>query len=179
MTPMRKLTVVVAVQLFVLLSVLGFGQYTAWTGETVLLKVQPVDPQSLLRGDYIRVRYDISRLDMDELPGDDDFCCAVYVELRENEDGYWKAVAAHERRDHSFDGTVLLKGHFSEVSPAGVRVVEVVYGIEEIFIPEGSGDQLPSGTDHTIAVEVKVNRFGYAIPRRFFVDGEPFELERR
>jgi uncharacterized membrane-anchored protein len=179
MTPMRKLTVVVAVQLFVLLSVLGFGQYTAWTGETVLLKVQPVDPQSLLRGDYIRVRYDISRLDMDELPGDDDFCCTVYVELSENDDGYWTAVSVHERRDHSFDGTVLLKGDFGRFYSEGVATVEVVYGIEEIFIPEGSGDQLPSGTDHTIAVEVKVNRFGYAIPRRFFVDGEPFELERR
>ena len=35
------------------------------------------------------------------------------------------------------------------------------------------------GDGHVVAVEVKVDRWGNAVPRRFYVDGEPFPLERR
>jgi hypothetical protein len=85
----------------------------------------------------------------------------VYVELREGDDGLWHAVAVHDDRERDFDGTILLKGdaHFT-----GPGRLDVRYGIEEIFIPEGSGDQIP---------------FGNAVTRGFVVDGEKLDLERR
>jgi len=175
--PLPKLILVAAVQLAILLSIIGFKQYTVWTSETVLLKVQPVDPRDLIRGDFIAVQYDISRIDTDDVAGDRYADGKVYVELERGDDGYWNAVAIHDDREHSFDGTVLIEGHTQRRSSSGILLIE--YGIEEIFIPEGSGADLPFGPDHTVAVEVKVDRFGNAVPRRFFVNGEPFDLERR
>lgn len=178
-TPLRKIALVVALQFLVLLGLLGFRQYTVWTGETVLLKVQPVDPRDLVRGDFVVLDYEISTIDLDQLAGDDElFDPTIYVELREGDDGIWQAIAVHNRRESSFDGTVLIRGKYRFDSPQPERV-RVRYGIENVFIPEGSGGDLPFGEGHTVAVEVKVDRFGNSVPRRFFVDGEPFELKRR
>lgn len=175
MRPLGRILVVAGIQFLVLFSIIGFKQYTVWTGETVLLRTVPVDPRDLLRGDYVRVRYEISTLQRSSLAGDGYANGDAYVELREGSDGYWQAVAIHEGRKHSFDDTVLIKGHVESTSPTSLLIE---YGIEQVFIEDGSGDQLPTGPDHTVAVEVKVDRFGNAVPRRFFVDGEPFELGR-
>ena len=180
--PLTRLVLVVALQFVVLLSVIGFKQYTVWTGETVLLKTQPVDPRDPLRGDYATVRYDISRIDTRTVAGDDDVYGEVYVELRAGTDGYWEAVAVHNGRERAFDGTVLIKGNagYSRSSSSGGNTYDIKYGIEQVFIPEGSGGQIPASTRDTIvAVEVKVDRFGNAVPRRFFVDGVPLDLKRR
>jgi uncharacterized membrane-anchored protein len=180
LTPAKKLLIIVGIQCLVLLSVIGFKQYTIWTGETVLLKTTPIDPRDLLRGDLIQVQYEISRLKRADVEWDDaPICCygTLYVELEKQDDGYWKAVAVHGMRRHSHDGTVLIKGEIQ--GEYELATAEIQYGIEQIFIPEGSGGELPSGRDHVIAVEVKVDRFGNAVPRRFFVDGQPFELRRR
>jgi uncharacterized membrane-anchored protein len=176
MKPLTKIAVVVAVQLAVLLSVLGFKQYTIWTGETVLLEVGPLDPRDPFRGDYLTMRYEISNLDPDELAGDRYPSGGVYVELREGDDGLWQAVAIHDDRERSFDGTVLIKGAVDYRGDSNKLHVE--YGIEDIFIPEGSGGGAPFGRGHTIAVKVIVDRFGNAVTRGFNVDGEPFKLER-
>ncbi len=184
-----------------LFSVLGFKQYTVWTGETVLLKVQPIDPHDLLRGDFATVEYEISRLDPASIAWDESAgrCCGMplYVELQQQDDGYWKAIAAHDGRTHTRDGTVLIRGkaqgdyyNYPErtgTGPAGAfdqptqlpSVVFIRYGIEDIFVPEGSASQLPTGRDHTIAVEAKVDRFGNATPRHFVVDGARLDLRRR
>ena len=178
MKPIVKIAIVGGVQVLLLLSLIGFKQYTIWTGETVLLKVQPVDPRDLLRGDYVTVQYEISNLDTDRLAGDDDVYERIYVELQEEDDGYWSAVAVHDRRQRTFDNTVLIDGEvWSAGFDDGSRNVR--YGIEDIFIPEGSGSQLPFGDDHVVAVGVSIDRWGNAIPREFFVDGEPFPLKRR
>jgi uncharacterized membrane-anchored protein len=178
LSPAKKLAIVVAIQFLILLSVIGFKQYTIWTSETVLLKTTPVDPRDLLRSDFVRVQYDISTIDLDKVAGDDQYGGSVYVELQRGDDGYWSAVALHGRREHSFDGTVLIEGDAAFYGPGGGSRITVTYGIEQVFVPEGAGDALPSGRNHTVAVEVKVDRFGNAVPRRFFVDGQPFDLSR-
>ena len=181
MTSGKKLLIVVAVQFLVLLSVIGFKQYTVWTGETVLLKTAPVDPQDLLRGDYVALRYEISTIErskfVDGEPYPDE---EVFVELQKGSDGYWNAVAVHQAQKSSYDGTVLIKGRVETAYPySSSTPVTLHYGIEQVFVPDGSGGNLPSGSGHTVAVEVKVDRFGHAVPRRFFVDWQPFDLKRQ
>ncbi len=181
MSPMRKLAIVVAVQFTVLFSMIGFKQYTVWTGETVLLRTAPLDPRDLLRGDYVTVRYEISRIDGRRVLVDGDVYGSVYVELQRDEDGYWRAVAIHDSRRRSFSRTVVIKGHarYTRSAALGYDAYDVRYGIEDIFVPESSARALPAGPGHTVAVEAKVDRFGNAVPRRFYVDGTPFELHRR
>jgi uncharacterized membrane-anchored protein len=182
MSPAKKLALVVAVQFLVLFSVIGFKQYTVWTSETVLLKVQPVDTRDLLRS-YHTVEYEISRLDPASIAWDESAgrCCGMplYVELQKQDDGLWKAIAAHDGRTHTRDGTVLIKGEAQGRYTYSEQTVSIRYGIEDIFVPEGSAGQLPTGRDHTIAVEVKVDRFGNATPRHFVVDGQQVDLRRR
>jgi uncharacterized membrane-anchored protein len=176
LSPAKKLAIVVAVQLLILASVIGFKQYTVWTGTTVLLKVEPVDPTDPFRGDYLTVRYEISDIDrglIDEYIDD-----TGYVELQKGEDGYWHAVAVHDRRGHDFDDTVIIRGE-PDYNQYSRTTLHFEYGIEDLFIPEGSGDQVPFGDDVTVAVAVKVDRFGNAVPRYLTVDGERFDLKRR
>jgi uncharacterized membrane-anchored protein len=202
MTPAKKLAIVVALQFLVMLSVLGFKQYTVRTSETVLLKVQTAAPRELLQGGA-PVDYEISFIETASIAWDDDAgrCCEIelYVELQQQGDGYWEAIAAHNRRTHTRDGTVLIRGKaqgdyyewYPEgpgAVPAGTpfdkptqlpSVVTIRYGIEDIFVPEGSASQLPADGDHTIGVELKVDRFGNATPRHFVIDGQPVKLKRR
>jgi uncharacterized membrane-anchored protein len=189
LTPAKKLLIIVGIQFLVLLSVIGFKQYTTWTGEIVLLKTTPIDPRDLLRGDFVAVEYQISTIDLDKVAQDDayggPYGGTVYVELQRGDDGYWDAVAVHGGRGHAFAGTVLLRGDIEryygsdEGRLPSDNTIRIHYGIEQIFVPEGSGGDLPSGREHVIAVELKVDRFGNAVPRRFFVDGQPFDLRRR
>ncbi len=170
---------VMAFQFLILSSVIGFKQYTVLTGETVVLKVQPIDPRSLFRGDYVSLMYDVSVLDTAALAGDDYPSDTVWVELAKGDDGYWHAAAVYDSRRRVSDGHVLLKG---KAEPArfggGERSIRVAYGIEEVFVPEGSGRAVET-TRQDIGVEVKVDRFGNAVARRILIDGEPFKLERR
>ena len=41
----------------------GFGAMPLWTGKEIRVKVVPVDPRSLFRGNYARLNYDFSRLE--------------------------------------------------------------------------------------------------------------------
>lgn len=68
-------------------------------GKEVLLKVQPVDPRDLLRGDYISLNNNISRIPVKlivNLPqgkfSSDD--TAIVVRLKKGSDGYWQPTAA-------------------------------------------------------------------------------------
>ena len=176
MTPIKKLAIVVAVQVLILLSVIGFKQYTIWTGDTVLLQLTPVDPRDLFRGNYAEVRYAISNINTSDVAGTNEPSGTVYVELQEGDDGYWDAVAIHETRRHEFDDTVLIEGEVQRTRFDGDTNVSVTirYGIEQIFIPEGS--ELPRRPGD-IGVEVKISRFD-TIPREFLIDGKPYKLER-
>ena len=68
-------------------------------GKQVLLRVEPIDPRDLLRGDYIRLGYEISRIPVKlianipagKLTSDD---TPIVVRLKQGADGYWGATAA-------------------------------------------------------------------------------------
>jgi len=68
-------------------------------GKEVLLKVQPIDPRDLLRGDYIILGYEISRLPVKlvanipagQTTSDD---TPIVVRLKPGADGYWHATTA-------------------------------------------------------------------------------------
>jgi len=138
-------------------AVLQIG-FLAWTisgraavlrnGQEVLLKVEPIDPRDLLRGDYVRLGYEISRLPVSLYPngvdpvGNNDRL-PVWVALRKGDDGVFKAVAAARQRDQlpaGAPGDVVIKGraYGSQDAYPGFAVFDV----ERFYLPEGAGKQI-------------------------------------
>lgn len=141
------------------------------TGKEVLLKVEPVDPRDLLRGDYVALGYDISRIPtrlIANIPAgqtrSDD--TPITVRLSKGVDGYWQASAA-------WLGTAPgaapadqadIAGHISsgwDLTPG--TTVTVDYGIERFYLPEGEG--VPIQNDMRVrpfGIRVALNGSGQA-----------------
>lgn len=176
--PLPKLVAIVALQVLILLSVLAFKQYTVWTSETILLRVDTTDPRDVVGRDSLPLRYEISRVDTRDLPGDDEFDMNAYIELQEGADGIWAPVAVHDDRDRNFDGSVLMKGDTGYVyDPSRSVTHEFRYGIENAYIKEGTA-RVPTGPGHLIVLEVRVDRFGESTPKGFLIDGQRFAPDR-
>lgn len=117
-------------------------------GKEVLLKIEPVDPRDLLRGDYIILGYDISRIPVkmianippDKLSSDD---TTIVVRLNKGSDNYWQPTAAWFGKaptpaaadEADISGHVAegwdLRGEEATIAPD--------YGIERFYLPEGEG----------------------------------------
>jgi uncharacterized membrane-anchored protein len=116
-------------------------------GTEVLLKVEPVDPRDLLRGDYVFLSYEISRLPVSliaNIPADrtssDDG--PVTVRLGKDADGYWRARSAWlgKAPGPAAGGEVDIVGHLSAGwNFAPDTTLSADYGIERFYLPEGEG----------------------------------------
>ncbi|TIW17513.1 MAG: hypothetical protein E5V81_20095 [Mesorhizobium sp.] len=117
-------------------------------GKEVLLKVQPVDPRDLLRGDYISLNNNISRIPVKlianipegKLSSED---TSIVVRLKKGADGYWQPTAAWFGRAPSpaGEGEADIAGHV--VEGWGLRDTDATiapdYGIDRFYLPEGEG----------------------------------------
>ncbi|PWA11786.1 hypothetical protein DCC39_09090 [Pueribacillus theae] len=135
-----------ALILAVVLLQVGFVTYQSITNETLLkegtlikVKLVPVDPRSLLQGDYVTLRYDISTIpDLDDPSTWNE---KVKIVLRENEDnlydyaGYVYENGEWNRPYEKQPGDVIINGKMN--GPG-----EVIYGTESYFVPEGEGMKL-------------------------------------
>ena len=133
-------------------------------GTEVILQTAPVDPRSLLQGDYAILDYEIAELpaDLDDLPPGS----AVYVRLAES-DGVWHAAAHHTgRQSPPDDGKTYIRG---EVAARG----RLDFGIGTYFVPEGTGHIIENAQD--VKVAVSLDRSGNAAIKRVLVDGLPFD----
>lgn len=151
---MKGRTLVIAALLLALAQI-GF---LAWTiagraailrdGREVLIKVEPVDPRDLLRGDYVTFRYEIGRLPMalvenapaGEFVSEDQ---SVYVRLARDADGYWrprKAAFGAPAAGGPSPEEVDLRGDVAAGWTLGPdSTLSVDYGIDRFYVPEGEG----------------------------------------
>ena len=90
-----KFALIVILQAALLVGMIGYRQHWVDTGQRVLLRTEPVDPRDLFRGDYVRLSYDISNLDLDALhfPGKTTPNQQIYVSLAADPDGTYRASA--------------------------------------------------------------------------------------
>lgn len=114
-------------------------------GAEIRLAVEPVDPRDLLRGDYVVLGYPISRIDRSLIGGTDGRDLKgrwVYVRLSRDDAGSFSPVAAMldepsaaERLENEID----LRGIVTSEPGSGEATVQVAYGIERYYVPEGEG----------------------------------------
>jgi uncharacterized membrane-anchored protein/uncharacterized membrane protein len=140
-------------------------------GETVTLELQPVDPRSLLQGDYVQLNYTISQLDTSTVNEKG----PITIVLRENEKGVHQYAGIYKFNDkwnttfNKKPGDILLAGKVTEFWNQNTQVE---YGIENFFVPEGTGLEVENTAKFAV---VKVSENGNGI--LYELKSEPGEGE--
>lgn len=117
------------------------------SGQEVLLKVEPIDPRDLLRGDYVRLGYEIRSVPVKIVTNapTDTFVTeegVIFVRLGKEDDGYWRArsAALGAPAGAPAAGEVDIRGKIRggwTLGPEASFTVE--YGIDRYYVPEGEG----------------------------------------
>jgi len=165
-------------QLLVLVGMIVLKAAPLWMGETVLLRVVPVDPRDMFRGDYVTLSYDFSRIVPGEIQGlgspqygwrSEWQGKKVYVSLVPEQDG------KHWRMDRI--GLAPPKsGKYIRGTIAGWGQIEC--GIESYYVQEGQGRQYENAVrSRRLSAEISLTSDGRAALRRLhvepFTDGRP------
>jgi uncharacterized membrane-anchored protein len=148
--PVAGFVIVVALQLAALGSLVGAKEALLRTGQTVKLELAPVDPRSLLQGDYIRLNYKISTPPEDAIPSGR---YRVQLVLSPDENGVHQFKRLYEDSTALEANEVIITGWVRENQ-------QLVFGIESFFIPENTGRTLEQTAKYGI---VKVSKTGDAL----------------
>lgn len=132
---MRGLVGAVALQVGVLAAEYLNSIYPLWTGQEIRLKTVPVDPRSMFRGNYVRLNYEISTIN---IPQQVDLAAprqgeVVYVKLQPGDDDLYISAGASFSKPKAglyIRGRIQQTGWDRSTQPYHAR-----YGIEAFFAP--------------------------------------------
>ena len=165
----RRMTIlffaVVVAQVVGLVAFASARQAALTQGREVTLQTAPVDPRSLLQGDYAILDYEISRLPdwmRNEPEGS-----VVYVVLYECGE-VWCADRYSSWEPDQPD--VFIRGRVTDRR-------RLDFGIGTFFVPEGTGHIVERARD--VKVVVSLSASGSAVIKQVLVDGQPFDPEGR
>ena len=169
---------IVALQLIILIGIIGFNEFALRTGTLVVLETVPLDPEDNFSDDSVELRYEINKLgsDLFDKPSfrlDQD----VVVALKRRDD-VWVAVGVS---DKSFPNSeVEIDGRVTFIEEADNSYIEVEYGIESYLIPRGIGPETELKYNQNelagiFQAEVLVDRFRRGSVRRVLIDGSVWD----
>ncbi len=124
-------------------------------GETVKLELQPLDPRSLMQGDYVILAYQIANFKIEEAKSGE----RVQLVLQKNENDvhtYTGYYYYHNKwnKDYQYkQGDVIITGNYNGYD-------RIHFGIESYFVPEGTGLEVQQNAKFAM---VKVGKNGNAI----------------
>lgn len=133
-----KRPVLIAIVILLQLGYVGYhaasSEILLSSGTSIKLAIEPLDPRSLLQGDYVRLNYSIStppdavnqELEKANAPS------RVKVVLHESDNGIYEFDRLYKNGEVLAAGEVMING-----SASGWR--SIYYGIETYFVPEGTG----------------------------------------
>ncbi|MDZ4380338.1 MAG: GDYXXLXY domain-containing protein [Parvibaculum sp.] len=173
------------------LGAMVFGRVSLLRSENVVtLRTAPVDPRDIFRGDYVILSYDIARIRLADVDGDDDFGYddGIFVELAPDGET-WNAVAIWRENREPQEDHLIIRGQVNsivgETRPTGIPerdsipcpncgTVGIDYGIESYFVPEGEGRELENiRNDGKLTVDVALGKDGTPAIKQLRIDGEP------
>ena len=176
MKPFPKIAfaLVVVFQFLALGGMIANREYLLRTGQVVLLKCQPIDPRSLLSGDYVRLNYTISNFSEERfrtLNRDNETFQqqdTIYVALEKPANSpFWDAVAvSHDLKKLKATYPVVIRGVFVSTWSYQVR-----YGVEQYFVPQFEGLQIEQEIRNA-SVEVAVSGSGESAIKRLFLNDQ-------
>ena len=139
----RRFTVLlgaaIAFQVLVLVGMVARAALPLWTGAEIRVKTIPVDPRSMFRGNYARLRYEFGTLPHDALSDVERLRVGevVYVSLERGDEGTYGFAGASMGRPAN---GIYLRGRLLTTSPP----LRVRYGIEAFFAPRDRALKLES-----------------------------------
>jgi len=165
------LLVTVALQMVLLVSMIVISAAPLVLGDSILVRVQPVDPRDLFRGDYVILGYEFSRVPQKGVEGLSDVSNSrqeewagrtVYVTLVPEPDGkHW--------RSDKFSINMPNGGKFLRGSIG--RFGRIEYGIESYFVQEGQGKKYEEAIgSRRLSAEIAVTSDGQAALRRLVIE---------
>jgi uncharacterized membrane-anchored protein len=167
----KVLLITAAAQLVILVAMIALRAIPLVTGQTVLVKVAPVDPRDLFRGDYVILSYDFSRVSQEEIDG-----------IPDEERGSWKKLegrAVYVLLVPDSNGVHMRAGKATVVKPAAglflkghmKRYGSVEFGIEAYYVQEGAGRRYELAIrDRQLSAELAVTSNGQAALRGLRID---------
>jgi uncharacterized membrane-anchored protein len=167
----KVLLATVVAQLLILVGMIALRAIPLVTGQTVLVRVQPVDPRDLFRGDYVILSYDFSRAPREGIEGLSEKergnwskleGRAVYVPLvADSVPGHWRAEKVTVVRP---ERGPFLKGHVE-------RYGSLKFGIEAYYVQEGTGRRYEDAIrDRKLSAELAVTPGGQAALKRLRIE---------
>ncbi|MFH0755362.1 MAG: GDYXXLXY domain-containing protein [bacterium] len=182
LTKQTKFILAIVLQMIIIFAIIIFYLPILTTGKDVLLKIVPVDPRDLLRGDYITFQYDISNINSynknDQQIKNKD---TVYIILRQNGKYY---IAKNVQKTKPIGNDLFIKG---VVESGGLESqtdlllsqhlnnsnLHIIYGIEQYFIPEGKGRDF-SFWNKEAAARVVIDENGNPALKQIYIDDKPW-----
>jgi uncharacterized membrane-anchored protein len=123
-------------------------------GTLVKLELQPLDPRSMLQGDYVQLNYSISQPTLSDEEWDREG--HVQVVLKPDEHGVYAFDRFAEVEATLTDKEVVINGTMSGYH-------QIHYGIESYFVPEGTGEEVEQNARYAY---VRVGSGGNALIER-------------
>jgi uncharacterized membrane-anchored protein len=168
----------------------GEREWVLRTGRTVYLRTAPLDPRDPMRGDYVRLSYDISRvprvLGRGQLAAANESFEAiardttVYALLRTNQDGLSELASLSLERPA---GGLFLRGR---TESSWGDTLQVRYGLEAYFMEQGKAGDLERGRNREgvrvpLEMEAAVSPRGLAVLKghRWCLLGIGLDIETR
>lgn len=162
----------ICLQVIVLVSMIGLHAAPYLVGDRILLRVVPIDPRDIFRGDYVVLSYDISRVPAAGIAGipqsgnwwsrrtNRDAWLAdrmVYVTLEPEPDGrHWKAGTISTEQPAS--GKFIRGTYSPQFGQAPIQ-----YGIEAYYVQEGHGRDLEQlRNSRRLSAEIALAPWGQA-----------------
>jgi uncharacterized membrane-anchored protein len=162
----KVLLLTVGAQLTILLAMIALRALPLITGQTVLVRVEPVDPRDLFRGDYVILSYPFSRVPPEQIDGLSEAQLrsrtklegrTVYVPLvPDTSAGHMRAGKITMEKPSA---GLFIKGHMK-------RYGSMEFGIESYYVEEGTGRRYEQAIrDRHLSAELAVTSSGQAALR--------------
>ncbi|MBD3920588.1 GDYXXLXY domain-containing protein [Paenibacillus sp. PR3] len=154
------LIVVVALQLGFISYQVAVSEYALRSGTPIKLEIAPIDPRSMLQGDYVTVSYTIStpapsaKIELEETTAHN-----VKVVLKSDANGVFQFSRLYKKEESIGSNEVIINGRWDGWDSWGT----IHYGIETYFVPEGTGADVQRDARYAYA---RVSRSGNAILER-------------
>jgi uncharacterized membrane-anchored protein len=167
----RRFVIPMAIALVIFAGFFLYAAMPSWMGTEVQLRLVPVDPTDVFRGEYLTLRYDISNFDS-TLPKDYEFESGQKIYVSLSNDQVAHAVRySHQRPTGLFLIGNIEYGWFLPVGRENEASYNIRFPIDRYYIPEGTGGAVENFRNGNYTALVKIDSRGNARVMKILRDG--------